>query len=219
MKHRFLLALIASGVLAGAQEGRMSGFSVSFFDPAGRATRKLTGNDAVLGSTIRLREAVVSFIDPSQPGEAGLAQLFLDEARFTQKEQIVTGVGELRYRSAEGNVTGNGYRYDVGGDRFTISEGFRIEMPEGTVEGREAEVKLGRANGKPTIEAFEGRGKIVFTPKNPEEHKVERAESERAWYAATDGMLNLASPVRSTYKGETSVADFEKLQQPLRLKR
>lgn len=226
MKHWFLLVLLGIGGVAGAQEGvtraqngQMRRFSVPLFDAKGRATRKLSGDEASFGSTVRLREAIVSFLDPSERDDAVLAQLFLDEALFVQKEQIVTGVGQLLYRSAEGNISGKGYRYEVASDRFTIRDGFRIEMPEGTIEGREADVKLVRIDDKPVIEAFEARGKIVFTPKNPEEFKVERAESERAWYAAADGLLNVASPVRQTYKGVPSTSEFETLQYKLKLKR
>lgn len=186
--------------------GRVSGLSLPILDEAGRATRRLTGDVSGSRDGLKLTGAVVDFFAPENLTAPPVARLFVDEATYLRAESAVAGEGELRFRSVDGNIDGKGYRYDLTGDRFTLRAGFRIELPDATIEGREADVTLRRNKSEVIIGEFEARGNIVVTPRDPAKFEVERARSEKAWYSARDGILRIAPPVVGLRKGvETSL--------------
>lgn len=210
MKRWILLVALLCGTWALAQESQMKGFRLRLFDAAGKPTHLVTGDASGLPPLMKLTGAEVQFLPRDQPTGEPVARVFLDAANWLTTEQVATGEGEVRFRSPQGNITGKGYRYDLEGDRLAIRDGFRIELPEGVVTGREADVTLGRLNGEVVIDAFEARADIVFTPKVIGKDNIERVGGERAWYAGTDDLLRIASPLRPYHKdGSPGKLEFD----------
>jgi hypothetical protein len=218
---RWLLLILGTALVFGAEDGgRLGRLTLPLFDPAGRMTRRLTGEVSGTLQESKLTNAVVEFFSSETPEGRAVAWLELDAAVYRRAESAVRGPGELRFRSATEKVSGKDYRYDLTGDRFSLRNGFRIELADGTIEGREADVRLGWLNGDVVIEEFEARGNIVFIPKDPEVLKnFDRAHTERAWYAGSDDVLRLAVPVQTELKGVAGSKITEEAKFPLNLRR
>lgn len=213
--------LLACSAWAASGEFGLTGGKISLFDAQGRLDRRLSGDLSGPPATLRIRAGVVDFFDPEKPTATPLAQLFLNEALYTKADSLITGVGELRFRSPEGNLTGQGYRYDLAADRITMKSGFRLELPDSFIEGREAVIQLGRRDNKPFVQSLEATGdtELVLIPKDPEKFKIDRAYTRRAWYADADTTLHFALPARAIYQGQESPLGGDSLTYKFDLKR
>lgn len=207
-----LLFLAVSHVMA--FEWVVQGFSASEFDAESRIVRRLTAASATGSYTDpKLTDGRVDFLSGEGAQEPRGVLSFAD-AVYHRGQSEIEGVGRVSYRTAEGELQGEGFKYELTRNHLALNAKVLLQAPVGRVTASEADGILAQdaKDGVAGIVQAKLTGNVVFIRASGAATDIERAEAPSAVYTGADGMLRLASPVTTWVNGQKVVTTAEDLR-------
>ena len=209
MKKPFVFLILFIGLPALAAELTMMDLTIPQFDVAGRMIRRLKA-DSATGSfeEPKLRDGVVEFFRPQDANPERLATLDFAEAIYHRLAGVIDGDNHIRVISPKGNLSGDGFQYQLTLGKLILRSTVVIELPTAHITGEKAEALISQsaADQDFTISQATVTGGVVVTGIKSEKFNFDRAETASAVYTASDGKLRLASPVVCWRASEKIVA-------------
>lgn len=207
-----VLSLLACALTA--RELMIKEMSLPQFDEAGRMTRRLT-SDAVSGTfeEPHLARGTVEFFRTKGGAPEKVATLEFSDAVCQRALGIISGKGRVHLKSPAGEVSGEGYVFEMATGRLRLTSKVVIDFPLAHVEGAEGEVFFVQAapDEEYAISQATLSGGVVASGFKSPAYPFERAETSTATYSAGDGALRLATPVTGWSKGQKSVVDAKEI--------
>lgn len=217
MMKRLLLPLfmLSAGLLGAAPLLQVGKFSFPEFDATGAQIRRLEAESASgpLEAPVLGKGALEFFGQGEQSGKV-VARLEFTEAVYDRARSVVRGTGEVHFRSAEGEVWGTGYSYDLAGGELRLDSKVGIRLPQGLIRAGKGEVWIdpqADAAGNIEIRRAELADGVEATELKDTKSGVERAKAARASYTASDRLLRLPAPVDVWREGQMGRIDSESI--------
>jgi hypothetical protein len=190
-------------------------FSFPEFDAEGAKIRRLEAESASgpLEAPVLGKGALEFFGQGEQRGTA-IARLEFTEAVYDRARSLIRGAGEVYFRSAEGEVWGTGYSYDLAGGELRLDSKVGIRLPQGVIRAGKGEVWIdpkADAAGNIEIRRAELADGVEATDLKDTKSGVERAKAARATYTASDRLLRLPAPVDVWREGQQGRIDSESI--------
>ena len=213
-RHVFLLLLVPC-LLGAAPLMQVGKFSFPEFDAEGAKIRRLEAESASgpLEAPVLGKGALEFFGQGEQRGTA-IARLEFTEAVYDRARSVIRGAGEVYFRSAEGEVWGTGYSYDLAGGELRLDSKVGIRLPQGVIRAGKGEVWIdpkADAAGNIEIRRAELADGVEATDLKDTKSGVERAKAARATYTASDRLLRLPAPVDVWREGQQGRIDSESI--------
>jgi hypothetical protein len=213
-RHVFLLLLVPC-LLGAAPLMQVGKFSFPEFDAEGAKIRRLEAESASgpLEAPVLGKGALEFFGQGEQRGTA-IARLEFTEAVYDRARSLIRGAGEVYFRSAEGEVWGTGYSYDLAGGELRLDSKVGIRLPQGVIRAGKGEVWIdpkADAAGNIEIRRAELADGVEATDLKDTKSGVERAKAARATYTASDRLLRLPAPVDVWREGQQGRIDSESI--------
>jgi hypothetical protein len=210
-----LLFLLVPCLLGAAPLMQVGKFSFPEFDAEGAKIRRLEAESASgpLEAPVLGKGALEFFGQGEQRGTA-IARLEFTEAVYDRARSLIRGAGEVYFRSAEGEVWGTGYSYDLAGGELRLDSKVGIRLPQGVIRAGKGEVWIdpkADAAGNIEIRRAELADGVEATDLKDTKSGVERAKAARATYTASDRLLRLPAPVDVWREGQQGRIDSESI--------
>jgi hypothetical protein len=208
----FLLVLLPC-LLGAAPLLQVGKFSFPEFDAEGAKIRRLEAESAngPLEAPVLGKGALEFFGQGEQSGTI-IARLEFTEAVYDRARSVIRGDGAVYFRSAQGEVWGTGYSYDLAGGELRLDSKVGIRMPQGLIRAGKGEVWLdpqADASGNIEIRRAELSDGVEATELKDTKSGLERAKAARASYTASDRLVRLPAPVDVWRGGQQGRIDSE----------
>ena len=213
--RRLFLLLALPALLTAAPVLQVGKFSFPEFDASGTKIRRLEAESASgpLDTPV-LGKGALEFFGQGGQNAAAIARLEFADAVYDRARSVIRGDGAVYFRSAQGEVWGTGYSYDLAGGELRLDSKVGIRLPQGLVRASKGEVWLdpqADAAGNIEIRRAELSGGVEAGDLKDTKLGVDRAKAERASYTASDGLLRLPAPVDVWRKEERGRIDSESI--------
>jgi len=188
-------------------------------DAAGHMIRRLKAESATGPlKTPKLSMGVVEFFRPQETNPEKLATLRFNEAVYHSTEEIINGDCLINLDSPRGDLNGVGFNYQLITGKLVLKSSVVIDLPNAHVTGETAEAFFNQntAIQDSFIQQATISGKVTVTGIKSDKYPFDRAETAKAVYTASDGLLRLSSPVICWRNGQQIQASANEISVDVR---
>lgn len=214
MRRVVAIAFVLGGSVW-AVEATLKNMVVPEFDTSGRMVHRIKAETATgaVSAISQLKKGSIEFFEVSSSGNAPVATLDFNEAIYDRSAQIVEGGEHVALRSPKGDVAGEGFHYDIARSRLVLKSAVTVDHNGVHLAGNSAEIILAQAPSAKDalIKVATLKGGIVVSGKLDPNLEVDKIESDRAVYTATDEIITVSSPVYIWRNGVKTPAESDSI--------
>lgn len=204
-KHLFLLVSLVAFVHA--QDLSIQHLDMPVYSQAGvleQRLRSASASGSVLRPTLKL--GVIEFYTAAGKIIDAGAKLTFDEATYNHDVETVEGDGLICFSSAQGDIAGVGFRYNIKTQLLTLKSQVIAHFQGAEIVGQTAEAFVQKQSEDHhwAIEEALISGGAVVTGFKHGKLQFDRAESETAKYLGKQGVVVMSSPVKAWKDGKKS---------------